>query len=289
MKILEFNIYLMLWFVFFAPTQAFTEGFAAGTLVKVPDGYEKIENLKIGDSVVCFDNEQKFVARPILFIHTKHLSQYARLVIDAEVIKLSAQQKIYNVATASWIVVSDLDNLCGSLIELKNDPIDLYVLSVAEYHNFFISKSDICVHNFIPAIVAGISFLFGSGIEIAGISFGLASLGTYLGYQWHKNKQSNVEIGCVSTSNPLSEDLHSNNDAQAPGIPTEKDGYHPPKNWDGKKIKHPRNGAVGWPDDKGNVWVPTGVGPKAHGGPHWDVQHPNGKDYENVYPGGKIR
>jgi hypothetical protein len=29
--------------------------------------------------------------------------------------------------------------------------------------------------------------------------------------------------------------------------------------------------------------------PTAHGGPHWDVQFPNGKDYENVYPGGKTR
>jgi len=79
------------------------------------------------------------------------------------------------------------------------------------------------------------------------------------------------------------------NNAQAPGKPTIKDGYKPPKNWDGKKIRPPKGGKVGWPDDKGNVWVPTGPGPTAHGGPHWDVQHPGGKGYTNVYPGGKIR
>jgi|GEM_PF-5456809 len=78
-------------------------------------------------------------------------------------------------------------------------------------------------------------------------------------------------------------------DAQAPGMPTEKDGYRPPKGWDGKKVRHPKNGKVGWPDEDGNIWVPTGPGSKAHGGPHWDVQHPNGRTYDNIYPGGKIR
>jgi len=85
------------------------------------------------------------------------------------------------------------------------------------------------------------------------------------------------------------EQKDKNNDAQAPGKPTENDGFFPPKRWNGKKVKHSITGGVGWPDEKGHVWVPTGPGPKAHGGPHWDRQHPNGRDYENVYPGGKIR
>jgi hypothetical protein len=74
---------------------------------------------------------------------------------------------------------------------------------------------------------------------------------------------------------------------KAPGKPTEKDGFFPPKNWDGEKIRHPKTGQVGWPDEKGNIWVPSG--PKGHGGPHWDIQYPDGKRYDNVYPGGKVR
>lgn len=76
--------------------------------------------------------------------------------------------------------------------------------------------------------------------------------------------------------------------AQAPGKPTEKDGFIPPKKWDGKKVCHPETGQYGWPDKKGNVWVPTGPGPLAHGGPHWDVVDKYG-DHKNVMPGGKIR
>ncbi len=73
-------------------------------------------------------------------------------------------------------------------------------------------------------------------------------------------------------------------DAQAPGKPTENDGFIPKKNWDGKKVRHRRG--YGWPDRKGNIWIPSGH--SGHGCPHWDVQKPNG-DYENTVPGGRIR
>ena len=79
-----------------------------------------------------------------------------------------------------------------------------------------------------------------------------------------------------------------NDDAQAPGKPTEKDGFIPKKNWDGKKVRHPRG--WGYPDDKGRIWIPTGKGGSAHGGSHWDVQYPGrGRKYDNVFPGGKVK
>ncbi|GAB3339296.1 RHS repeat-associated core domain-containing protein [Marilutibacter aestuarii] len=80
----------------------------------------------------------------------------------------------------------------------------------------------------------------------------------------------------------------SSDGAQAPGMPGTDDGYECPKNWDGKKVKSPNGRGYGWPDKKGNVWVPTGPGSGAHGGPHWDVQRPGG-GYINVYPGGRTR
>ncbi|PFX11064.1 hypothetical protein AWC38_SpisGene25499, partial [Stylophora pistillata] len=81
--------------------------------------------------------------------------------------------------------------------------------------------------------------------------------------------------------------------AKAPGMPTDKEGFKPPKNWDGKLVKTSKG--YGYPDNKGNVWVPTGLGGSlpgttgpAHGGPHWDVQNPTGK-HTNVYPAGGKR
>lgn len=72
--------------------------------------------------------------------------------------------------------------------------------------------------------------------------------------------------------------------AQAPGKPTKEDGYVPPKNWNGEKVKSKKG--YGYPDKDGNIWIPTG--PKGHGGSHWDVQLKGG-GYQNVYPGGRIR
>jgi hypothetical protein len=86
--------------------------------------------------------------------------------------------------------------------------------------------------------------------------------------------------------NYLNNDAQIDNDAQAPGKPTEKDGFVPKKKWDGKKVKNPNGPGYGWPDKNGEVWIPTG--PNGHGCPHWDVEDPNG-DYRNVVPGGRIR
>ena len=64
-----------------------------------------------------------------------------------------------------------------------------------------------------------------------------------------------------------------------------------PKKWNGKKVRSPNGRGYGWPDNKGNVWVPTGPevpGNDPHGGPHWDVQGPKGR-YKNIYPGGRER
>lgn len=79
--------------------------------------------------------------------------------------------------------------------------------------------------------------------------------------------------------------------ADAPGRPGEEEGYKPPKRGPGskgEKVKNPNGPGKGYVDDKGDVWVPTGPGPRAHGGAHWDVQTPGG-GYRNVYLGGNAR
>ncbi len=75
--------------------------------------------------------------------------------------------------------------------------------------------------------------------------------------------------------------------AKAPGKPTDEDGFQDPKggeNW----VPNPNGKGYGWEDSNGDVWVPTGPGNRAHGGPHWDVQSQAG-GYRNVYPGGSRR
>jgi RHS repeat-associated protein len=79
------------------------------------------------------------------------------------------------------------------------------------------------------------------------------------------------------------------NGPKAPGKPGADEGFVDPpggEDW----VPNPNGKGYGWKDAKGNVWCPTGPGPKAHGGPHWDVQTPGRSDgYVNVYPGGRRR
>nr|WP_249405751.1 polymorphic toxin type 37 domain-containing protein [Stenotrophomonas sp. CFBP 13718] len=83
-------------------------------------------------------------------------------------------------------------------------------------------------------------------------------------------------------------DAYDRHGAKAPGLPGDAEGYCPPKG--GPKWRQsPKGRGNGWLDADGNVWVPSGQGGSAHGGPHWDVQGKNGRDYENLYPGGKRR
>jgi hypothetical protein len=53
-------------------------------------------------------------------------------------------------------------------------------------------------------------------------------------------------------------------------------------------VPNPNGKGYGWESDDGTVWVPTGQGGFAHGGPHWDVQTPGG-GYDNAKPGGGWR
>jgi RHS repeat-associated protein len=76
------------------------------------------------------------------------------------------------------------------------------------------------------------------------------------------------------------------NGPKAPGKPSAADGFQDPKggeNW----VPNPNPGrggsAWGWEDSSGDVWCPTGQGGNAHGGPHWGVQSPGGRN-RNVRP-----
>ena len=142
-------------------------------------------------------------------------------------------------------------------------------------HNFV---SDFkCMQGVVPVVV--LSFpVIGAVVTQVASALGLAGLGTYLGHKWCKKNKSKV---------PAEIDTIAYNDAQVPGMPTEEDGYFPPKNWDDKKVKNPNGPGMGWPDKNGHVWVPTG--PHGHGGPHWDVQDPKTGRHRNILPGGRER
>jgi hypothetical protein len=219
-----------------------TEGFSAGTMVKVPDGYARIEDLQKGDCIICLDHENNQVESYITYVKSKSIPQYARMHVGNELIGVSRDQQFYGKNEDAWIDVDDLKNgyvLSDSeiVVELINETIDVYLIGVAQYHNFFVTEKDICVHNFFPPIVFVLSAAFGLGsIELTTISAGIAGLGAFFGYQWHRKNKEKHKIaiepqfysGGMMPEDPDDEKKRKRDEA--------RDNYESLNNQDAKKI-----------------------------------------------------
>ncbi len=222
-------------------------------------------------------------------------------------------------ANNNFIPISD--------VKIINQSRQLFDLNINKYHNFYVSDQNICVHNFEPISTGtGAVYVLSGGLATGAVTaiaswsttigLGAAALGWKITKYFEKrakisrlkdietynnaqnNKQYNsskAKIQTQSQHKPSSKhsetdtkQKNKNNDAQAPGKSTKVDGFIPAKKWSGKKVKHPKTGQYGYPNKKGNVWVPTGPGPLAHGGPHWDVVDKAGNG-KNIMPGGHER
>ena len=129
-----------------------------------------------------------------------------------------------------------------------------------------------------------------SGADVPGV-IGLA-LGGLLVYLATRKPHTTLESTTPAMTAPVlmakpPHDAKDASGAKAPGKPGAAEGFQDPKggeNW----VRNPNGRGYGWQDTHGDVWVPTGPGDIAHGGPHWDVQSPGG-GYKNIAPGGHER
>jgi hypothetical protein len=300
-------------------------GFIAGTIVHTFTGPDTIQNIRINDRLLSFSPETgEIVHSLVTHIHRFQVHELAKLVISGETFYLNPDHRFYIPVSSTWISARDLeigfeliDNVGEHLVVESKELILgnewLYDLTVEETENYFVGNKKVLVHNF-AFVIPIVTWVIGEGIVWASVAtvallVGTAIVATEISRR-SSNKQGGViesrYDGTVNRYNPQCDRLsdcdskessyrtkstHSTDSAQAPGIPSSSDGFKPAKNWDGKsKVRAPNGRGYGYPDDNGNVWVPTGTKPsKAHGGPHWDVQDAKGKKYENIYPGGKKR
>ena len=130
---------------------------------------------------------------------------------------------------------------------------------------------------------AGLAIPADGAIVAGGAAVGAAGFGALGSFADWVEAQANNPVYAKPPENAYDKD-----GPKAPGLPTPEDGYVPPK--DGPQwVPNPNPGRGGspwgWLDKSGKVWCPTGPGPgrRAHGGPHWDVQNPDGTN-TNIFP-----
>src|SRR5579871_1771848 len=134
------------------------EGFGPGTLIKIPDGYKKIENLCVGDHVICLDAAKNVVIGRISHATKKSINSYIRIYTTDECICVASDQQLYDEKCDTWMLVESLktgDLLAEHIItvEMINETIDVYLITVEKHHTFFVSPLNICAHNFLPVFV----------------------------------------------------------------------------------------------------------------------------------------
>ena len=134
--------------------------FVAGTLVLTPDGYRKIEEIEVGDTVLTYD-----------FIHCRVVESNVleTYVSDAETLihVFSGETEIvsssghrYYTSNRGWVQAQNLNkndelltedgSICfvtDVILEKKDCPVRVYNLNVGTHHNYFVSASAILVHN----------------------------------------------------------------------------------------------------------------------------------------------
>jgi len=162
------------------------EGFVSGTYVKVPDGYETINTLKPHDKIICYDFTQRTeVEHSIIEIRKQHVDYYIRLAAHDSIIEVSPDQKFYLHTLRKWETIDTIskspellqllyaESRIACLGEIYQESY-VYILTLDEPHNFFITPHDILVHNFAPAITLifafeGFSFEFLAAQSLAAI------------------------------------------------------------------------------------------------------------------------
>ena len=152
-------------------------GFSGDTLVKTPAGYEKTSDLKVGTMVSTFNEAtESFCEQPVIAVSTTLATKTLLLTLSDEertTIYTGTQQSFYsynpcteisNLQKYAWLKSLELQNsslftsggICSVQDICESSKLTkLYLIEVAETHNFFVTKADILVHNSpfaIPAI-----------------------------------------------------------------------------------------------------------------------------------------
>ncbi len=186
------------------------EGFLAGTLVRTPDGYKPIEELKIGDAIIGEDCIPKIV----LEVSRMPITEYIKISLGNETICAALDQKLYLAQEGIWITAQDITAshwLLGSpdvyfpvhLIEKIDQETEVYAIGVQD-HTFYVTHRHICAHNMctatLPTITIGSIIAVNPVLATIGATIALATIGMAI---YEKSNQTNSQAN--NSSNHLQE------------------------------------------------------------------------------------
>lgn len=176
MKLFRLLILIALFF-----SQIGIANFDSNTLILTPDGHQRIGGLRAGDSVLsaCKNNWHSVGSK----IGHKLVSQQLSMVeinLPEDTVYASKNHYFYNASLLKWVRAQDLtsgDSLLsvdGKLVPVQSTAeatgeVETVSIEVDTFHNYFVSKHSVLVHNEAFTIGIAITWAFGSGaIEYVG-------------------------------------------------------------------------------------------------------------------------
>lgn len=134
------------------------DGFAFDTLIKTPNGYTPIQELKSNDLIINHKSEICVIEH----ISKKLISHYVEITFDNSFIVAASDQLFYVASKDQWIMArnlayTDIDSI--KYIEHVHEPLVTYIITV-ENHLFSVGADDLIAHNMDAVMVeAGVVYL----------------------------------------------------------------------------------------------------------------------------------
>src|SRR3990167_10775930 len=182
----KFLVNILKLFIFLSHFFLLSEGFVGDTLVKIVGGYKQIQDLKIGEEVLGYDQfYKKSRIQKVTKIIKTESDKFCRIIANNKIISAHLNQKFYIKARDIWSKSSELElglnlgffdlaRICE--IQITDKEREFYQITTEPNHNFFI-ESDILVHNFV--VVLPVILEIPVAIKVAGAA--ITGLVTWFG------------------------------------------------------------------------------------------------------------
>jgi intein/homing endonuclease len=132
--------------------------FVKGTNVLTLDGFEAIENLIVGDTLISYNiNKEVGETSTINKVYKSYVDDIYLVVIDSITIEVTGEHPFY-VLNRGWIKVKDLEsgmylksqdekNIRIDEITRTDERFTVYNIEVTPNNNYYVSKRKVLVHN----------------------------------------------------------------------------------------------------------------------------------------------
>lgn len=167
-----------------------TAGFPFNALVTTPQGLVPIQELKVGDKVICFKEGNIVTHKTVTAVHRRKVDDIFKVTThdgnvmycckDAQfyVPKTKEWQLVKNLTSKNWLLRQDGSAVKINSVEKLVKPTEICGITVDECSNFYVSEEGILVHNEPISITIGTvawgvgatTVTFFEGVEVAAVA-----------------------------------------------------------------------------------------------------------------------